>query len=151
MSPVAVLRSSSLFISPRPLTESDVCFTDQCEKTQTQSLYASTCCKGMYSVRQSHPLLTELHVKLEKSLFRTLCYTSPLGTLFMVCLTVELQAPSDDEGLKEEEISITTEERKEEEDKEKTEEVFYLLCFKVCSTLCYLNVEMMSSVISVLL
>lgn len=104
----------------------------------------------MYSARQSHPLLTEFHVKPEKSLFRTLCNASPLGTLFMVCLIVELQAPSDDEGLKEEEISITTEERKDEEDKDKTEEVFYL-CFKVCSTLCYLNVEIMSSVISLLL
>lgn len=114
VSPVAVLRSSSLFISPRPLTESDVCFTDQCEKTQTpQSLYATTCCKGMYSVRQSHPLMP----------------ASPLGTLFMVCLIVERQAPSDDEGLKEEEISITTEERKDEEDKDKTEEVFYLLLY----------------------
>lgn len=37
------------------------------------------------------------------------------------------QAPSDDEGLKEEEISVTTEGGKDKEDKDKAEEVFHFI------------------------
>lgn len=54
---------------------------------------------------------------MKRNCFRSLCQQTPSRCF---------QVASDDEGLKEEELSVTTEAGKDEEDKDKAEEVFPL-------------------------
>lgn len=63
-----------------------------------------------------NPLMTELYLKFEKKSAEESSAKWPFHAF---------QAPSDDEGLKEEEISVTTEGGKVEEDK--ADEVFHFI------------------------
>lgn len=64
---------------------------------------------------------------------------------------LSFQAASDDEGLKEEETSVTTEARKDDEDKGRAEEVIYFFDHVSRSSWRHFNIQNMSSQINLLL